>query len=120
MGRNLPAKPVFVAEIHFAASPHRCEVGRRASSQIGQFLLIVHLSQRLKYRPQVLNESSYPWFSLQSGRLLCLLRDATDLPWSMVDDNSFENLIQWFIMSADSKLILNYEQRHKLDTCVLK
>jgi len=37
VGRNLPEKPVRIAEGHFAAAPHRRQVGRRATSQIGQF-----------------------------------------------------------------------------------
>jgi hypothetical protein len=37
----------------------------------------------------------------------------------MVEANSFESLIQWYIMSADCKVILNYEHRHPLDACIL-
>ena len=56
----------------------------------------------------------------QVGRLQQLMTEAQSLPWWEIDSDSFESLMQWFVMSVDPKIIIGHEQRHALDLAVLR
>lgn len=45
-------------------------------------------------------------YLLQSGKVSSLLHDAHKFHWQLVDAVSYEHVLNWFVMSYDSRVLL--------------
>lgn len=52
--------------------------------------------------------------------MLNLLRGAEALPWCLVHPSVYDNLMLWYVMSVDCKVILDHKDRHPLDSVILQ
>ena len=56
----------------------------------------------------------------QLGLLQSFIKNFEYLPWWIIDEKQYEAIIQWYVMSADCRVVLKHPDRHRLDAEVFR
>ncbi|CAL4061203.1 unnamed protein product, partial [Meganyctiphanes norvegica] len=56
----------------------------------------------------------------QSSLLQTLLLDSEQFSWQLIDGVSFENVINWWVMSCDPRIVLDMDSRNPVDIAIIQ
>ncbi|KAK6644427.1 hypothetical protein RUM43_000694 [Polyplax serrata] len=75
-------------------------------------ICLLHLLVKLSMEPSL----------KQNEKIICLLNEANDFGWHLVDSCSYEIILNWFITSCDPRIILMDERMeyYKLDSTIFR
>ena len=56
----------------------------------------------------------------QSSLLQTLLLDSDQFSWQLIDGVTFENVINWWVMSCDPRIVLDMDSRNPVDIAIIQ